>query len=168
MRLVICRAGQRRNIERCAQSASAKRPARQQLGRFILARRDLSATLVCRGRRSSGRTRRPCAVDCGTGVGTAIAANKVRGIRAATAHDLLTLRGSVENYDAQVFMYGAKTSLPPRPLGHWSISGWICATTQTAAMHLKSAKSKRTSAENKYAFLHIFSDGLTTVSKTPE
>src|SRR5699024_11352216 len=29
---------------------------------------------------------------CGTGVGTAIAANKVRGVRAATAHDLVTVR----------------------------------------------------------------------------
>ena len=38
---------------------------------------------------------------CGTGVGTAIAAGKVPGVRAATAHDLITVRGSVENYDAQ-------------------------------------------------------------------
>ena len=43
---------------------------------------------------------------CGTGVGTAIAANKVPGVRAATAHDLLTVRGSVENYDAQVLCMG--------------------------------------------------------------
>jgi len=34
---------------------------------------------------------------CGTGVGTAIAASKVRGVRAATAHDLVTVRGSGEN-----------------------------------------------------------------------
>ena len=115
---------------------------------------------------AAGRADRALLI-CGTGVGTAIAANKVRGIRAATAHDLLTLRGSVENYDAQVLCMG-QTSLPLRPLGHWSISGWICATTQAAAMHLKSAKSKRMSAKNKYALLPIFSDNLTTVSKTPE
>ncbi|MGN6965527.1 RpiB/LacA/LacB family sugar-phosphate isomerase, partial [Neisseria sp. P0016.S002] len=50
---------------------------------------------------------------CGTGVGTAIAANKVRGIRAATAHDLLTLRGSVENYDAQVLCMGQNVIAVP-------------------------------------------------------
>ena len=55
---------------------------------------------------AAGRADRALLI-CGTGVGTAIAANKVRGIRAATAHDLLTLHGSVENYDAG-FMYGAK------------------------------------------------------------
>ena len=43
---------------------------------------------------------------CGTGVGTAIAAGKVPGVRAATAHDLLTVRGSVENYDAQILCMG--------------------------------------------------------------
>ena len=32
---------------------------------------------------------------CGTGIGTAIAANKVAGIRAATAHDLTSVRGAV-------------------------------------------------------------------------
>ena len=50
---------------------------------------------------------------CGTGVGTAIAANKVRGIRAATAHDLITLRGSVENYDAQVLCMGQNVIAAP-------------------------------------------------------
>ena len=50
---------------------------------------------------------------CGTGVGTAIAANKVRGIRAATAHDLLTVRGSVENYDAQVLCMGQNVIAAP-------------------------------------------------------
>jgi ribose 5-phosphate isomerase B len=43
---------------------------------------------------------------CGTGVGSAIAASKVSGVRAATAHDLITVRGAVENYDAQVLCMG--------------------------------------------------------------
>ena len=50
---------------------------------------------------------------CGTGVGTAIAASKVRGVRAATAHDLLTVRGSVENYDAQILCMGQNVIAAP-------------------------------------------------------
>ena len=50
---------------------------------------------------------------CGTGVGTAIAANKVPGVRAATAHDLLTVRGSVENYDTQILCMGQNVIAPP-------------------------------------------------------
>lgn len=49
---------------------------------------------------------------CGTGVGTAIAANKVAGARAATAHDLVTVRGAVENYDAQILCMGQNVIAP--------------------------------------------------------
>lgn len=49
---------------------------------------------------------------CGTGVGTAIAAGKVRGARAATAHDLITVRGAVENYDAQILCMGQNVIAP--------------------------------------------------------
>jgi ribose 5-phosphate isomerase B len=49
---------------------------------------------------------------CGTGIGTAIAASKVRGIRAATAHDLVTVRGSVQNYDAQILCMGQNVIAP--------------------------------------------------------
>ncbi len=49
---------------------------------------------------------------CGTGVGSAIAASKVRGVRAATAHDLITVRGAVENYDAQVLCMGQNVIAP--------------------------------------------------------
>lgn len=49
---------------------------------------------------------------CGTGVGTAISANKVSGVRAATAHDLVTVRGSVENYDAQILCMGQNVIAP--------------------------------------------------------
>src|SRR5690606_6670266 len=49
---------------------------------------------------------------CGTGVGTAIAASKVRGVRAATAHDLVTVRGAVENYDAQILCMGQNVIAP--------------------------------------------------------
>lgn len=49
---------------------------------------------------------------CGTGVGTAIAATKVTGARAATAHDLITVRGAVENYDAQILCMGQNVIAP--------------------------------------------------------
>lgn len=65
---------------------------------------------------AAGRADRAILI-CGTGVGTAIAANKVRGIRAATAHDLITLRGLVENYDAQVLCMGQNVIAAPRCLG---------------------------------------------------
>lgn len=50
---------------------------------------------------------------CGTGIGTAIAASKVPGIRAATAHDLVTVRGAVENYDAQILCMGQNVIAAP-------------------------------------------------------
>lgn len=50
---------------------------------------------------------------CGTGVGTAIAASKVPGMRAATAHDLVTVRGAVENYDAQILCMGQNVIAAP-------------------------------------------------------
>jgi ribose 5-phosphate isomerase B len=50
---------------------------------------------------------------CGTGVGTAISANKVKGVRAATAHDLVTVRGAVENYDAQILCMGQNVIAAP-------------------------------------------------------
>lgn len=59
-----------------------------------------------------GRAERGLLV-CGTGIGTAIAASKVAGVRAATAHDLVTVRGSVENYDAQILCMGQNVIAAP-------------------------------------------------------
>lgn len=50
---------------------------------------------------------------CGTGIGTAIAASKLPGMRAATAHDLVTVKGAVENYDAQILCMGQNVIAPP-------------------------------------------------------
>ncbi|MQS37540.1 RpiB/LacA/LacB family sugar-phosphate isomerase [Streptomyces katsurahamanus] len=43
---------------------------------------------------------------CHTGLGMAIAASKVRGIRAVTAHDPLSVRASVLSNNAQVLAFG--------------------------------------------------------------
>lgn len=44
---------------------------------------------------------------CGTGVGAAIAANKVPGIRAAVCHDMYSARQAVEHDDVNVLCLGA-------------------------------------------------------------
>ncbi|GAA3768227.1 D-erythrulose 4-phosphate isomerase DerI1 [Plantactinospora mayteni] len=45
---------------------------------------------------------------CGTGLGVAIAANKVRGIRAVTAHDSYSVERSVLSNNAQVLTFGQR------------------------------------------------------------
>lgn len=45
---------------------------------------------------------------CGSGAGVAIAANKVRGVRAALCHDLMTARQAREDDDANVICLGAR------------------------------------------------------------
>jgi len=44
---------------------------------------------------------------CGSGIGAAIACNKVRGIRACVAHDLYSAHQCVEHDDVQVMAVGA-------------------------------------------------------------
>ncbi|UZJ53045.1 hypothetical protein CBS101457_002365 [Exobasidium rhododendri] len=45
---------------------------------------------------------------CGTGLGVAISANKVKGIRAVTAHDPFSVERSVMSNDAQVLCMGQR------------------------------------------------------------
>ncbi|MGW7517293.1 ribose-5-phosphate isomerase [Streptomyces sp. NPDC054796] len=45
---------------------------------------------------------------CGTGLGVAISANKVPGVRAVTAHDSYSVRRSVLSNDAQVLCFGQR------------------------------------------------------------
>jgi ribose 5-phosphate isomerase B len=54
-----------------------------------------------------GRARLGVVVD-GAGIGSAIAANKVPGVRAATCHDVAAARNAREHNDANVLSLGAK------------------------------------------------------------
>lgn len=45
---------------------------------------------------------------CGTGLGVAIAANKVKGIRAVTAHDSFSVERSILSNDCQVLCMGQR------------------------------------------------------------
>ncbi len=49
---------------------------------------------------------------CGSGVGAAIAANKMRGIRAGVCHDIYSAHQSVEHDDANVLALGARVIGP--------------------------------------------------------
>jgi ribose 5-phosphate isomerase B len=61
-----------------------------------------AAELVAGGRADRGL------LVCGTGLGVAIAANKVAGIRAVTAHDSLSVERSVLSNNAQVLTFGQR------------------------------------------------------------
>ncbi len=59
---------------------------------------------------------------CGTGLGMAIAANKVHGIRAVTAHDSFSVERSVLSNDAQVLCIGQRViglALARRLVNEW-------------------------------------------------
>jgi ribose 5-phosphate isomerase B len=56
---------------------------------------------------AAGRADRALLV-CGTGLGMAIAANKVRGIRAVSAHDSFSVERAVLSNDAQVLAFGQR------------------------------------------------------------
>ncbi|MGB4274906.1 MAG: ribose 5-phosphate isomerase B [Bacillota bacterium] len=49
---------------------------------------------------------------CGTGLGMAIAANKVPGIRAATCHDIYSAERAVKSNNAQIITFGAQVIGP--------------------------------------------------------
>jgi ribose 5-phosphate isomerase B len=58
---------------------------------------------------------------CGTGVGASIAANKMKGIRAAVCHDVHSAHQSVEHDDVNVMCIGAQI------VGPWLASDLITA-----------------------------------------
>lgn len=60
---------------------------------------------------------------CGTGIGMAISANKVRGVRAAVAHDPYSLERSVRSNDCQVLCMGANVVAPA--LARSLLSSWL-------------------------------------------
>jgi len=78
---------------------------------------------------TSGEAERGIMV-CGTGVGASIAANKIRGIRAAVCHDVHSAHQSVEHDDVNVMCIGAQI------VGPWLardlIAAYLGATFSTA------------------------------------
>jgi deoxyribose-phosphate aldolase len=82
---------------------------------------------------SSGRAERGIMVDR-AGIGSAMAANKVPGVRAALCYDLSTARNSREHNDANVLTLGAGLVGPDLALA--IVDLWL-ATPCTAERHLR-------------------------------
>src|SRR5258707_5843367 len=59
----------------------------------------------------SGRVERAILI-CGSGAGACVAANKIKGIRAATCHDSFSARQCVEDDDVNVLCLGARVIGP--------------------------------------------------------
>lgn len=68
---------------------------------------------------------------CGTGLGVAIAANKVPGIRAATAHDPLSVERSVLSNDCQVLCMGQRVI--GSELARRLVREWLTYTFDTSS-----------------------------------
>lgn len=80
---------------------------------------------------------------CGTGLGMAIAANKVRGVRAVTAHDGFSVERSVLSNDAQVLALGQRVI--GLELARRLVNEWLEYEFDTA-----SASAEKVDAINSY------------------
>jgi ribose 5-phosphate isomerase B len=73
---------------------------------------------------ASGKAERGILV-CGTGIGMAIAANKVRGVYAAQAHDTFSAERARKSNNAQIITLGARvigSELAKQIIDHWLAS----------------------------------------------
>ncbi|MDR7304142.1 ribose-5-phosphate isomerase [Haloactinomyces albus] len=83
---------------------------------------------------------------CGTGLGVAISANKVHGVRAATAHDSFSVERSVLSNDAQVLTFGQRVvglELARRLAKEWLDYRFDPSSPSAAKVELLSSYEKR-------------------------
>ncbi|MFE5074163.1 ribose-5-phosphate isomerase [Streptomyces halstedii] len=76
---------------------------------------------------------------CGTGLGVAIAANKVKGIRAVTAHDSFSVERAVLSNNAQVLTFGQRVvglELARRLAAEWLTYRFDAASASAAKVAL--------------------------------
>lgn len=82
---------------------------------------------------------------CGTGIGMAITANKVRGVRAAQAHDVYSAERARKSNDAQVLTMGARVIGPE--LAKVIVRAWLDSEFAGGASARKVAKIEELEAE---------------------
>lgn len=74
-------------------------------------------------------------VMCGSGVGAAVAANKLRGIRAGVCHDCYSARQAVEHDDLNVLCLGARVIGPA--LATEIVRAFLSATFSGEERHVR-------------------------------
>lgn len=79
-------------------------------------------------------------VLCGTGIGACIAANKVKGARAALVYDVYTARMSRQHNDSNVLCLGALTTGKNFALIKCIIKTWLENPFSTASRHTRRLK----------------------------
>lgn len=94
-----------------------------------------------------GETERGIMV-CGSGVGAAIAANKVPGARAALCHDTFSAHQGVEDDDANVLCLGARVVGPALAMD--IVDVWLAARFSEAERHRRRL-GKVIALEKKYS-----------------
>ena len=72
---------------------------------------------------------------CGSGVGASVAANKIRGIRAAVCHDTYSAHQGVEHDDMNVLTLGARV-IGPEPAYECAIA-FLAATFSGEERHVR-------------------------------
>lgn len=75
---------------------------------------------------------------CGTGLGMAISANKVRGVRAVTAHDVYSAERARKSNNAQVIAMGSRVIGPEA--AKTVLKAWLDSEFQGGASARKVAK----------------------------
>ena len=83
---------------------------------------------------------------CGTGLGMAIAANKVRGIRAATCHDVYSAERARKSNNAQIMTLGAQIIGPE--LAKLLVDAWLRSEFQGGRSAPKVKKIMQIEEEN--------------------
>ena len=97
---------------------------------------------------ASGREERGILI-CGTGIGMAIVANKVPGVRAAQAHDTYSAERARKSNDAQVLTMGARVIGPE--LAKQIVDAWIESDFAGGGSTAKVEKMKRIDASFRSA-----------------
>ena len=98
---------------------------------------------------------------CGTGIGMAITANKVPGIRAAVCHDPYSAERARKNYDAQIIALGAR--IIGEELPKLLLAAWLNSEFQGGAASQKVARI----FEHESTVLNTAGNLLSDVSATP-
>ncbi|MEV0871841.1 ribose-5-phosphate isomerase [[Kitasatospora] papulosa] len=89
---------------------------------------------------------------CGTGLGVAIAANKVKGIRAVTAHDSFSVERAVLSNNAQVLTFGQRVvglELARRLASEWLTYRFDEASASAAKVALMDDYENKKDHENQ-------------------